>query len=354
MDRSEKYGLGIAAVGHALLFGALSLGFVSKPDELKVESKPIDISLVDDVALESAAPAAVEAPAPSVAPESGPPEDAAPPAEEVAPPEPEAAPPEPAPPPPKPTPPKPVPPKPEPKPQPKPEPKPAPPKPAPKPVPKPVPVPKPQPKPAPAKPSPAKPAPAKPAPAKPAPAKPAPAKAAPAKPATRPAVAPATRPAAAKPAAAAARGNGGDAASKAPRPRGSLLGDDFRKSLAATADRGTATAPRAAAVSASAVAGLGDAIARQVQPCANRIPNPGPGANQIRSKLRIRMNADGTLAARPTMMGQTGVDDENRRYAQRVGELATSAIIQCAPYKLPAELYEGGWKDIIVNYRLPG
>jgi hypothetical protein len=53
-------------------------------------------------------------------------------------------------------------------------------------------------------------------------------------------------------------------------------------------------------------------------------------------------------------MGQAGVTEENGRYAARVAELATSAIIQCAPYELPAELYKGGWEDIIVNYRLPG
>jgi hypothetical protein len=133
-----------------------------------------------------------------------------------------------------------------------------------------------------------------------------------------------------------------------------LLGDDFRKSLAQAQQPGAATAPRAAKVSATAVAGLGDAIARQVQPCANRIPNPGPGANQIRSRLRLRMRPDGTLAARPALVGQTGVEGGNARYADRVAELATSAIIQCAPYELPAELYTGGWEDIIVNYRLPG
>jgi hypothetical protein len=290
MERSEKYGLGVAAVGHVLLFGLLSVGFLATPNPLKLESKPIDISLVDDVSLESAAPATIEPPASASAPEVGPPEEAPPPAETM------------------------------------PEPNPAPPVPeaAPAPPPKPAPV---------AKPQPVKPAPAKSAPAKPAPAKPAPAVKAP---------------------PAATKAAGTNPAATKPKPRGSLLGDDFRKSLAATQTPGTAQAPRSANVGAKAVASLGDAIARQVQPCANRIPNPGPGANQIRTKLRLQMDRDGTLAARPSVSGQTGVDGDNQRYAQRVAELATSAIIQCAPYKLPAELYEGGWKDIIINYRLPG
>lgn len=291
MERTEKYGLGVAAIGHVLLFGLLSVGFLATPNPLKLESKPIDISLVDAVSLEASAPATTEPPATASAPEVGPVEEAAPPAETMV------------------------------------EPRPAPPVPetASAPPPKPSPVAKPQP------PKPA--ATAKPEPAKPAPARPAPA----AK--TPPA---ATKAAGAKPGATATK------------PRGSLLGDDFRKSLAISSNPGTGESPRAAKVSAQAAAGLADAIARQVQPCANRIPNPGPGANMIRSRLRLQMTRDGTLTARPALLGQAGVNDENQRYAQRVAELATSAIIQCAPYKLPPELYENGWKDIIINYRLPG
>ncbi len=321
MERAEKYGLGVAAAGHVALFGLLSVGFLATPNPLKLESKPIDISLVDEVAMESASPAATEAPATSEAPEVGPPEDAAPaPAEAV--PEPQPAPPAPAPP--QPAPPKPAPPKP------------APPKPAPAPVAKP----------APAKPQPPKPAAAKPAP--PAPAKPAASKPAPTKAAPQP-----RRPGLARPDVAPER-PGANPAAIASRPRGSALGDDFRKGLAISSERGTAQTPRAASVSAQAVAGLGDAIKRQVQPCANRVNNPGPGANLIATKIRVRMNPDGSLAGRPVVSGQSGVNEENRRYAQRVGELASGAVIQCAPYKLPAELYEGGWKDIIINYRLPG
>lgn len=339
MERAEKYGLGVAVAGHVALFGLLSVGFLSTPNPLKLESKPIDISLVDEVALESAAPASTDAPAPTEAPEVGPVEDSAPAPAEA---EPEPA---PAPPPPAPTPPKPEPPKPAP-------PKAAPPKPAPAPKPAPVP-PRPRPKPAPAEPAPARPQPKAAPKAAPAPApKTAPKPAAAPAPATKAPTRP-TRPGLARPDVSPER-PGNAPASKATRPRGSMLGDDFRKSLAQSSERGAAQTPRAANVSAQAVAGLGDAIARQVQPCANRIPNPGPGANQIRTKLRLRMNPDGSLSGRPTISGQTGVDDENRRYAQRVGELASAAVIQCAPYKLPADLYEGGWKDIIINYRLPG
>ncbi|MCC2976993.1 cell envelope biogenesis protein TolA [Sphingomonas sp. PL-96] len=327
MSRTEKWALGGAAIGHALLFVGLSLVWKGEqPKELKM-SPPIDVSLVDEVALESTAPADTEAPADSVAPDQGAPEDAAPPEETAPEPEPEPAP---------------APPVPQPKPEPRPEPKPAPkPQPAPKPVPKPQP---PKPKPAP-----------KPAPK--APEKPAP------KPAPKPAAKPAAKPAPAKPAAAAAKpkpaaaakGSGTDEKAKAAKPRGSRLGDDFAKSLAQTAaEKGTGQTARAAKVGAQSLAGLAAAISRQVQPCANRITNPGPGANRIKSRINLQMAKDGSLTARPKLMGQTGVDDENGRYAQRVGELAAAAIIQCAPFELPDELYEGGWKNITINYKLPG
>ena len=104
MERAEKIGLGVATAGHVLLFGLLSVGFLATPNPLKLNSPPMDVSLVDEAALQSAAPQiSTQPPPPSVAPEEGPTEDAAPaPVPEPAPiPEPQ---PTPAPPPPKPAP----------------------------------------------------------------------------------------------------------------------------------------------------------------------------------------------------------------------------------------------------------
>jgi hypothetical protein len=80
--------------------------------------------------------------------------------------------------------------------------------------------------------------------------------------------------------------------------------------------------------------------------------NPGPGANAIVTTLNIRLNPDGTLAATPRMVRQSGVSDENERYAQRVVDLGVAAFKGCTPLKLPAEYYDtgnGGWSNI--NYR---
>ncbi len=345
MERNERIGLAVAAAGHLVLFGLLSVGFLATPNPTKLKQQPIDVSLVKEVALESTSPAPAEA-VQSVAPEQGPPEEAAAPAAE-----PEPAPPQPKPQPPQPAPPQPAPPKPTPA-------KPTPAK--PQPVPKPVPTPKPQPKPKPApeKPAPAKPTPAKPTPAKPAPAKPAPA-ARPSQANPAPAKATPAKPAPAKPARPAAKpGTGTSATATASRPRGSRLGDDFLKGLSDQPSRSTnADAAPAAKMGAQQAANIASAIIRQVQPCANRQVTPGPGAERIRVTINLRLKRDGSLAARPTVTGHAGVDDENRRYVDRVDDLAVATFVGCSPLTgLPAELYDvqNGWSNFNLRYKLPG
>lgn len=324
MDRAEKIGLGVAVVGHVLLFGLLSVGFLSTPNPQKLQQTPMEVSLIKDVGLEATAPQAVTPPAQSVAPEQGEPEDAAPPAETMA--EPEQKP-------------EPAPPAPEPKPAPA---KPAPPKPTPAPAPKPAPV-RPQPRPEPAAEAPAKPA------SKPAPAKQT-AKAAPQAPAKT-----ASKPANASAKPAVERGTGSKAEATTAKPRGSRLGSNFLAGLTSEASTSTSTAPRAAKIDGKAMASIVQAIARQIQPCADRQVNPGPGANEIVTTLNLRLNEDGTLAATPRMVRQAGVTDENERYKQRVIDLGVAAFKGCSPLKLPAEYYStpsGGWNNINFQWKL--
>lgn len=79
MDRAEQTGLGAAVVGHVVLLAFLSLSFVSTARLPPLSSDALDVSLVDEVAIRSAAPqASAEAPAPTEAPELGPPDEATP------------------------------------------------------------------------------------------------------------------------------------------------------------------------------------------------------------------------------------------------------------------------------------
>jgi outer membrane biosynthesis protein TonB len=256
---------------------------------------PMDVTIADDVGLKAGAPNTTVDPAESKAPDIGNPEDSAPPApaEEKA---------EPAPP--------------------KPQPEAAPP-------PKPAPVAKPEPK------KPAPPAP------KPAPkAQPKPAVAAPAKPAVKP-----------------GKGTGSTANAIKPKARGLNFGSDYFKGASSKPSPATGTAPKSATMSQQAAMDIGQKIKQQVQPCANRQVNPGPGAERIRVTIRLKINRDGTLASRPVIVGHDGVDDDNRRYQRQVDDRAIATFMGCQPLRgLPAELYDvpNGWSDFSLRYKLPG
>lgn len=264
MNKSEGAGFGLSVAGHVVLLAILSLNLMSVREMPKL-SEPMDVMLVDEAGLKSAAlersndpPQAAEAP--EVAPEIQ-----------------EAPTPEPTPAPPRPTP--------------------APPKPAPSPVPAPK-----------AKPTPPAP-PSKTAPAKPAP--PAPAKT---------------------------------------KPKATSLGTDFLKGIPVEKSTGKATAPRVASLSPIAMNGLVALIASQVKPCYN-IPVGGAGVETIVSRVRLRLKPDGSIKVAPEVVGNTGVNGGNQPYVRQMNEAAARALQRCAPYKLPADLYEGGWEDLIFNFR---
>ena len=67
MDRAERTGLGVAVVAHALLFTALSLNLLKPPALPKIQTDPIEVSIVDKAALDSSAPDPSRAAAPAPA-----------------------------------------------------------------------------------------------------------------------------------------------------------------------------------------------------------------------------------------------------------------------------------------------
>ena len=342
MERAEKIGLGVATAGHVLLFGLLSAGFLAAPNPIKLNSPPMDVSLVDDVALQSSAPqVSTQPPPPSVAPEQGPTEDAKPAPEPEPQPEPAPAPP------------------PKPQPQPKPTPAPPPPKkvaqeePA-KPRDKPTPPRKevakaqPKPKPAPEKPAPkAKPANEKPKAPSPAPSKPAKTNAkasTPAKPAKSDAKAAAPAKSSegkAKPTAKAAAAPSGQG--KADKPRGSLLGKDFLKGIDASDDAPRKPAPPAAAtMGPQQKAALDAEIQRQLKP--HWRPPSGADADKLVTLLEVRLDQNGNVVGQPEVIDQQGVTASNQPQAKLHAERAIQAVKLASPFRnLPGEFYDQ-WK----------
>jgi hypothetical protein len=140
-------------------------------------------------------------------------------------------------------------------------------------------------------------------------------------------------------------------------PRGSRLGKDLLKGLGADPSPSRSLDPPAATMSAQALASIKAVIERQIQPCADRQRDPGPGANQIRVTLNLRLNRDGSLAQQPAVVRTTGVDAQNSRYEARVRDLAVAAYVGCSPLRgLPEDLYrtpKGGWNNLNMTYRLP-
>ncbi|QDZ09223.1 cell envelope biogenesis protein TolA [Sphingomonas panacisoli] len=212
-------------------------------------------------------------------------------------------------------------------------------------------APAPEPQPVPAKPKPAEVAPA-PKPAeitKPLPKKPAPTPPQPAKPQTRPAPSSAL-------AGVVGRSGGTTPGSTARTTRGSTLGG-IMKGVGATPNNSKSATPQGATMSAAAAMDIGQKIKQQVQPCANRQTNPGPGAERIRVTIRLRINRDGTLSARPMIEGHDGVDGDNARYQRQVDDRAIATFMGCQPLRgLPAELYDvpNGWSNFLLRYKLPG
>ncbi|HEX4736614.1 MAG TPA: cell envelope biogenesis protein TolA [Allosphingosinicella sp.] len=184
---------------------------------------------------------------------------------------------------------------------------------------------------------------------KPQPAKAQPAKPTPAKPAAH--AAPTPAPARPAPAKAAHEPRAGTAVAT----RGTLLGHDFLKGIGSDPTPSKSQQAQAA-VTGAARASIAAAIMRQVKPCADRMVNPGPGANRIRVTIALKLNRDGSLRARPTVEDAAGVDDENRRYVERVKDMAVATFVGCSPlHDLPPDLYDvpQGWSDFALRYNLP-
>ena len=142
-----------------------------------------------------------------------------------------------------------------------------------------------------------------------------------------------------------------------PAPRASRIGDDFLKGIAADAPPSRTPARASAATfSAAAKADISSAIAAQIRPCALRQRALGDGANRIRVVLNIRLTLGGRLKGAPSVVRTSGVDEDNAQYEELVKDQAIASYRECAPLRLPAELYataQGGWSNINMNYKVP-
>lgn len=127
---------------------------------------------------------------------------------------------------------------------------------------------------------------------------------------------------------------------------GSQLGDNFLAGMGDSTKTSETRAP-AAALGASAKASLLQGIVREIKP--HWQPPSGPDVDQLVSKVRFRLNPDGSLAGRPTLVGQRGETDSNRAQAGRHGEQAIRAVQLAAPFDLPEQHY-AAWKTVTLDF----
>jgi hypothetical protein len=105
-----------------------------------------------------------------------------------------------------------------------------------------------------------------------------------------------------------------------------------------------AASPDAAApsIAATDIPSLAQAIMAAIKPCW------APPKLPVRTitTVRAHYNADGSLASVPELLDQTPVPEAYRAQAGELVLAAKRAVVRCAPVRLPAELYRGGWDDI--------
>jgi hypothetical protein len=138
-------------------------------------------------------------------------------------------------------------------------------------------------------------------------------------------------------------------AHSAPKPKpagGSRIGADFLPGAGSSTTTRETRVP-ASQIGASAKASLFQAVARQLRP--KWQPPSGPDVEELVTKVRFRLNADGSLAGRPEVVGQRGINDTNRPQASRHAELAVRAVQLAAPFDLPEQYYEA-WKVVTVDF----
>ena len=130
------------------------------------------------------------------------------------------------------------------------------------------------------------------------------------------------------------------------RSGGSRLGDNFLEGSGDSTRTNETRAP-ASQIGASTKASLFQAVARQLRP--HWQPPSGPEVEKIVTKVRFRLNPDGSLAGAPSVAGQRGVNATNQAQAGRHGEQAIRAVQLAAPFDLPEQYYEA-WKTITVDF----
>jgi hypothetical protein len=123
---------------------------------------------------------------------------------------------------------------------------------------------------------------------------------------------------------------------------GTQVGENFLEGAGSDRSSDDTRIP-ASEIGRSAQASLIQALSRQIKPHWNA-PS-GVDTELLVTELAFELNEDGTLAGRPRVLRQSGINASNRPQASLHAERAIRAVQLAAPFDLPAEYYNA-WKSI--------
>ena len=87
--------------------------------------------------------------------------------------------------------------------------------------------------------------------------------------------------------------------------------------------------------------------ASQIQRCV-RSNLDAPANMDLRVVVEVRLERDGSLSAPPRLQEERRVLNSTNPFLRVAGERALRAVIDCAPYQLPAQNYQE-WRLLEVN-----
>lgn len=133
---------------------------------------------------------------------------------------------------------------------------------------------------------------------------------------------------------------------QAVRPTGRLTG--ITDGLTDQPSKGKATTPPAAQMGPAVRSSIFGLIRRQVK---DHWKSPtGADVSLLVTNVEVRLNRDGSLAAAPRIVGQSGQTASNRPQQELHKERAVAAIRLAAPFEgLPEEYYDG-WKAFVLSF----
>jgi hypothetical protein len=79
------------------------------------------------------------------------------------------------------------------------------------------------------------------------------------------------------------------------------------------------------------------------------LPADAPDPSALRVSVDVQLERDGSLSAQPRLRDEGRIRNSSNPFLRIAGERAVRAVVECAPYRMPADQYQT-WRRITVNF----